>query len=126
MGMIFPKPIHLQMDNAACQTFCEGTVFKSRLKHIDARQEWVRVLRNKSIVHSPYMLLNPRFRVSTSHRGLIKPTSLKGIPIERSRHSISGILNATKHSPRFFILSAFGGCCRLVKHLHLYVNARSR
>ena len=50
MGMDFPKPIHLQMDNAACQTFCEGPAFKSRLKHIDARQEWVRMLRNKSIL----------------------------------------------------------------------------
>ena len=56
MGMTFPKPIHLQMDNAACQTFCEGTVFnKSRLKYIDARQEWVRVLRNKSILQAFYV-----------------------------------------------------------------------
>jgi hypothetical protein len=56
MGMDFPKPIHLQMDNAACQTFCEGTVFnKSRLKYIDARQEWVRVLRNKSILQAFYV-----------------------------------------------------------------------
>ena len=50
MGMTFPKPIYLQMDNTACQIFCDGTAFKSKLKHIDARQEWVRALRDKEVL----------------------------------------------------------------------------
>ena len=38
------------MDNTACEAFVNNSCFKSRLKHIDARQEWVHVLRNKEIL----------------------------------------------------------------------------
>jgi hypothetical protein len=46
----FPKPIELQMDNTTAETFANNTAFKSKLKHIDCRQHWVKVLRNKSIL----------------------------------------------------------------------------
>ena len=50
MGMEVPKPIILEMDNSAAEVFCNNTALKTRLKHIDVRQEWVRMLRNKWIV----------------------------------------------------------------------------
>jgi hypothetical protein len=56
MGLPFPMPFDLNMDNAAAQAFAENSTFKSKLKHIDCRQEWVKTLRNKNImrpVHCP-------------------------------------------------------------------------
>ena len=56
MGINFPSPIELQMDNTTAEAFINHTCFKSKLKHIDARQEWVKVLRSKDIlkpVHVP-------------------------------------------------------------------------
>jgi hypothetical protein len=54
MGMTesssFPKPMKLLMDNASAEVFTNDTAFKTRLKHIDVRQEWVKCLRDKSIV----------------------------------------------------------------------------
>ena len=50
MGIQFPKPIILQMDNSACEAFVNNSCYRSKLKHIDARQEWVQVLRNKNIL----------------------------------------------------------------------------
>ena len=38
------------MDNAAAEVFTNNTANKTRLKHIDCRQEWVKMLRNKSLV----------------------------------------------------------------------------
>ena len=50
MYLDFPAPITLQMDNTTAEAFINHTAFKSKLKHIDARQEWVRTLRNKNIL----------------------------------------------------------------------------
>ena len=47
IGMSFPKPAILGMDNAAAEAFTNDTVIRTKLKHIDQRQEWVRVLRDK-------------------------------------------------------------------------------
>jgi hypothetical protein len=47
----FPKPFILQMDNRAAKCFADDSVFKTQLKHIDTRQEWVRMLRDKDICH---------------------------------------------------------------------------
>ena len=55
----FPKPIPLQMDNTTAESFAKNNAKKTKLKHIDARQEWVKVLRDKSIlvpVHVPTKL----------------------------------------------------------------------
>ena len=49
MGIPFPKPFLLQMDNDAAHIFADNSCFKSRMKHIDCRQEWVKILRDKSI-----------------------------------------------------------------------------
>ena len=56
MGIDFPKPIPLQMDNTTAESFAKNNAKKTKLKHIDAHQEWVKVLRDKSIlvpVHVP-------------------------------------------------------------------------
>ena len=38
------------MDNTTAEAFANNTAFKSKLKHIDCRQEWVKMLRNKDII----------------------------------------------------------------------------
>ena len=52
----FPMPFTLEIDNAAALAFAKHTAFKSKLKHIDCRQEWVKTLRDHNIckpVHVP-------------------------------------------------------------------------
>ena len=56
MGMEFPSPFTLEMDNDAARIFAAASEQKTKLKHIDCRQEWVRTLRNREIctpVHIP-------------------------------------------------------------------------
>ena len=50
MGMFFLFPFVLEMDNDAARFFCLGTAHKTKLEHIDCRQEWVRTLRNRGIM----------------------------------------------------------------------------
>ena len=38
------------MDNEAAKVFCQGTAQKTKLKHIDCRQEWVRMLRDRDLM----------------------------------------------------------------------------
>ena len=49
MGMAFPFPFVLEMDNGAARIVCLGSAHKTncKLKHIGCRQEWVRILRNR-------------------------------------------------------------------------------
>jgi hypothetical protein len=49
-GMEFPKPFTLLVDNTTAEAFMNCTVKRSKLKHIDCRQEWCEMLRNKKIV----------------------------------------------------------------------------
>jgi hypothetical protein len=49
-GIDFPEPAVLQMDNTAAEAFSKNSCFKSKLKHIDVRQEWVKTLRDKSLL----------------------------------------------------------------------------
>ena len=51
-GILFPRTFVLQVDNAAAQAFASQTTYsgKSRLRHVDARQEWVQVLRDSNLV----------------------------------------------------------------------------
>ena len=71
----FPQVINLQVDNTTAEAFANNTVAKSKLKHIDCRQEWVKTLRDSSIfsvthVDTKYnladfftkILQGPRFR----------------------------------------------------------------
>jgi hypothetical protein len=50
MGFFFPRPIELQVDNSTAIHFSKGSTRRSKLRHIDARQEWVCALRDESIV----------------------------------------------------------------------------
>ena len=50
MGLPFTWPVTLEMDNEAARIFTEGGAMKTKLKHIDCRQEWVKTIRDKSIV----------------------------------------------------------------------------
>ena len=49
MKMDFPKPFVLLVDNTTAEAFANRSVHKSKLKHIDCRQEWVLTLRDKAI-----------------------------------------------------------------------------
>ena len=49
-GQDFPQPILMQLDNDAAKAFIDRSAAKTKLKHIDCRQEWVKVLRNKDIL----------------------------------------------------------------------------
>ena len=44
-------PVTHFVDNKAAEAFAAGTVKRSKLKHIDCRQEWVKALRNAHIVN---------------------------------------------------------------------------
>ena len=50
MRLHFPKPAKLKLDNSTAEVFANNSAFKSKLKHIDTRQEWVQVIRNKDII----------------------------------------------------------------------------
>ena len=50
MGLSMPKPFKIEVDNQAAIIFTKGNAQKTKMKHIDCRLEWVRILRNKSIV----------------------------------------------------------------------------
>lgn len=55
MGIPFPKPILMQVDNKAAIAFSDNSAFKTKLKHIDVRQEWVKTLRNKNIIQTTHV-----------------------------------------------------------------------
>jgi hypothetical protein len=50
MNIPFPKPFILQMDNSAAQVFAEGGCRRTKMKHIDCAQEWVKILRDRNIM----------------------------------------------------------------------------
>ena len=50
MNLKFPSPFILEVDNQAAEIFINDSAFKSKLKHIDCRQEWVKTLRDKTIM----------------------------------------------------------------------------
>ena len=49
------KPLHIKIDNTAAIAFANGRVRRSKLKHIDVRQEWVQALRDHSVVQAEYV-----------------------------------------------------------------------
>jgi hypothetical protein len=55
MGMPIIKPMLLEMDNKTAEVFTNNTAFKTRLKHIDVRQHWVQVLRDKDIIKPQHL-----------------------------------------------------------------------
>ena len=50
LGLQFPKPFTLLIDNQAAEAFARNSAQRSKLKHIDCRQEWVQILRDKNII----------------------------------------------------------------------------
>ena len=50
MGLKMAKPFKIEVDNQAAIIFTKGNAQKTKMKHIDCRLEWVRMLRNKEIV----------------------------------------------------------------------------
>ena len=49
------KPLCIKIDNTAAIAFANGRVRRSKLKHIDVRQEWVQALRDHSVVRTEYV-----------------------------------------------------------------------
>jgi hypothetical protein len=55
MGVVFPKPFVLHIDNTSAVVFSDATALRTKLRHIDVRQCWIRSLRNKSVVITKYV-----------------------------------------------------------------------
>ena len=55
MGLDFPFPFTLEMDNSVAEIFCKGSAQKTKLKHIDCRQSWVQTLRDRNIMTPKYV-----------------------------------------------------------------------
>ena len=55
LNMEFPDTIDLGVDNTTAMSFANRTCNRSKLKHIDCRQEWVKTLRDKDIVKLVYV-----------------------------------------------------------------------
>ena len=51
MGLVPPKPLILEIDNSAAIIFTQGNAQKTKLKHIDCQQEWVKTIRDKGILY---------------------------------------------------------------------------
>ena len=49
LGMEFPLPMLITTDSTTAKSFAHGTIRRSKLNHIDQRQHWVQVCRDKRI-----------------------------------------------------------------------------
>ena len=49
-GLEVKLPIIMQGDNTACEAFINHSSARTKLKHIDCRQKWVKLLRNKEVL----------------------------------------------------------------------------
>ena len=50
MGLEFELPFIMEVDNEAARIFAEGNGMRTKMKHIDCRQEFVKTLRDKDIL----------------------------------------------------------------------------
>ena len=48
LGISFPKPVDIGVDNAAAVAYANGTVKRSKIRHIDAQQSRVGAMRDSS------------------------------------------------------------------------------
>ena len=55
IGIAFPLPFKLQIDNAAALSFMFNTTLRTRLRHIDCRQEFVLALRDQDVVRAEHV-----------------------------------------------------------------------
>ena len=58
LGLSFPQPILLEVDNATAITFLKDQVRRSKLRHINCRQAWVEALCDEHIVKLTEVDLN--------------------------------------------------------------------
>ena len=49
LGISFPAPVIIGVDNATAVAYANGTVKRCKIRHIDARQDWVSAMCNSSI-----------------------------------------------------------------------------
>ena len=49
-GILMPKPFVINVDNTTTIAFAHDRVKRSRMKHIDLRQQWVAALRDHDLV----------------------------------------------------------------------------
>ena len=45
----FPTPVSIGADNVTAMAYGNGTVKRSKIRHIDAQQDWVGAMRDSSI-----------------------------------------------------------------------------
>ena len=55
IGIPFPLPFELQMDNEAAIAFIYDSSSRSKLRHIDCRAHWLRALRDQNIMKAIYV-----------------------------------------------------------------------
>ena len=55
MGVPIRLPFKLQVDNSTCLAFGQDQIQRSKLRHIDCRQEWVLALRDAKVVQMEWV-----------------------------------------------------------------------
>ena len=55
MGVPIQLPFKLQVDNSTCLAFGKDQIQRSKLRHIDCRQEWVLALRDAKVVQMEWV-----------------------------------------------------------------------
>ena len=55
MGLNIEFPITIQVDNAAAELFAKGTVRRTKLKHLDQRQQWIKDLKDAKLFTSAHV-----------------------------------------------------------------------
>ena len=55
MGLNIEFPITIQVDNAAAELFAKGTVRRTKLKHLDQRQQWIKDLKDAKLFTSAHI-----------------------------------------------------------------------
>ena len=48
LGIDFPTPIAISVDNATAVAYANGTGKRSKIRHIDARQDWAQAMRDST------------------------------------------------------------------------------
>ena len=51
----FPMPIIVNTDSTVAQAFMANTCPKTRMKHIDVRQNWIKLIRNAQVCLPQYI-----------------------------------------------------------------------
>ena len=49
LNIEFPAPMTIQTDSTVAIAFSSNTMLKTKMKHIDVRQNWIRIIRDLSV-----------------------------------------------------------------------------